>query len=305
MKIGIYTSPVCKIAGFRDVDRVFKFVSDIGYEYVEISGKYHYSSQKKFKGNAGEIKTALKKYDLEATAISYHVNLLNPNLDKRKQANENIRYLIEAASSLNILNIITLAGQPGDYLERYPFFLPVEPDKEKVEAAWKDFENIMGGVVDFATDHSVKVCIEPHVPQLAYNVSTTEYMFKVIPSRNLGLNYDPSNIIQLFIDPVIIIKKMGDRIYHTHAKDVEFFWKKIPELGVLGFGEETHWRFRIPGYGVINWCKFVDALKSVGYNYVLSVENLDKTISFEEGATKALKLLKALLNSNPRPFSRY
>jgi len=304
MRIGLNTSPICKTLGLREVDRAFKFASDAGYECIEISGKYHYDSPKRFKEKTGDIRSALKKYNLEATAISYHVNPLHSDLEERRKLNNNIRHLIEAASSLNIPYLITMAGLPdinfGDLLLERFYSAHPPPDKKKAyeernESAWTDFRDVMGKLVDFAGEHDIKICIEPHLPTMVYDVSTAERMFKVISSRNLGLNYDPSNLIPLFIDPTTIITRMGDRIYHTHVKDVEVAWDKLKWMGVLNLGKENFWRLRVPGYGDINWGKFIDALKSVGYDNVLSYENYDETMSFKEGAEKALKFLKAFV----------
>ncbi|MCX7772871.1 MAG: TIM barrel protein, partial [Clostridia bacterium] len=36
-----------------------------------------------------------------------------------------------------------------------------------------------------------------------------------------------------------------------------------------------YWRFRMPGLGQVDWKKFIQALKNIGYNGVISTEHED------------------------------
>lgn len=297
MKVGIFLSPFWKYGGMRDLDEICKFVSSIGYKCVELSGKYHYNCPKKCLEKVNEISSILKKYGLEATGISYHVNGLHPDPKIRGEIIRNSKYLIEAAGELEIACLNGGSGTPMEYSKLYPGFYS---DKEKVDEAWEDFRSVYGDLTDFAKDHSVKVCVEVYgyagafgVHNLVYNVKTVDKMFKVLPTRTLGLNYDPSHILWQQYDYVELIRRFGDRIYHTHIKDMTIYWDRIREQGIMGFNEHKPWRFRLVGFGQIEWDRVIYALKNVGYDGVLSLENEDAGIDQKLGAEIGFKILSA------------
>ena len=62
------------------------------------------------------------------------------------------------------------------------------------------------------------------------------------------------------------------------------------------FGERS-WSFRSVGYGQGEkfWRDFVSALRMVGYDGVLSIEHEDGMASVEEGLSKAVEVLRAVV----------
>ena len=77
-----------------------------------------------------------------------------------------------------------------------------------------------------------------------------------------------------------LIKQPDVRIYHAHAKDTEFVAAGQNRYGLYGAqlaqtAPREWWRYRLPGYGVVDWRRYLDALYQVGYNGVLSVEHED------------------------------
>lgn len=291
MKVGVNTSPFCKLLHWS-LEETSTFVSGIGYEFVDLSGKYHYSSQKKFKEKTSEIRSLLKKYNLKAVAVNYHVNHLDPDPKIRKELSQNFRYLIEAASDLNIPTAVTVSGSPAPFSELHPFF---EPNVEGIENAWRDFQEVMGEHVDFASAHNVKIAVEIHLPNLVFNTESVQKMFEVIPSRSLGVTLDPSHLVYQYIDFEMLIKKIGNRIIYVHANDAELFWNKVRDLGFFVTGHNVFWRFRVPGYGDTNWSKLIGTLKLVGYDNVLTYEHHDETVEIKDGSRMAFKFLNAII----------
>jgi len=110
-------------------------------------------------------------------------------------------------------------------------------------------------------------------------------MFKVIPSKALGLEFDPSHLVFQFIDYLDAARKFGSRIYHTHCKDTEILYDR---LGYVGYTGEGWWRFRMPGLGDVDWKRLITTLQDVGYDYVLSIEHEDPLYHGEEGFRKGL-----------------
>ena len=62
-----------------------------------------------------------------------------------------------------------------------------------------------------------------------------------------------------------------DRVYHVHAKDTEM----LPERRYRNGVNANCYRFRIPGYGEIDWAQFVSALDEIGYDGGVVIEHED------------------------------
>jgi len=107
-------------------------------------------------------------------------------------------------------------------------------------------------------------------------------VFAAVPSRSLGICLDPSHLVVQGIDYIRATKEFGDRIYYAHAKDTEVLPDKLYEYGIFGKGLGNDrpfagwWRYRLPGYGSINWAHFISALNEVGYDDVLAIEHEDE-----------------------------
>ena len=72
-------------------------------------------------------------------------------------------------------------------------------------------------------------------------------IFERVPNRRLGLEFDPSHFVRLYIDPVRVAWEMKDRILAAHAKDTEITASVLQQVGIHGQG---WWRYRIPRTGV-------------------------------------------------------
>jgi sugar phosphate isomerase/epimerase len=67
----------------------------------------------------------------------------------------------------------------------------------------------------------------------------------------------------------------ADRIFHTHAKDLEIRREGLYRHGTLSAG--MGWQVpRLPGLGEVDWPRFVAALYGVGYDGVISIEHEDR-----------------------------
>lgn len=115
---------------------------------------------------------------------------------------------------------------------------------------------------------------------LAITPELWDGMFNAVPSDAIGLCYDPSHLLWMGIDYIQPIWDFQDRIYHTHAKDTEILPVGRNYYGIYGRQlEETEsrnwWRYRLPGYGAVDWTRYLDTLYQIGYNGILSVEHED------------------------------
>ncbi len=128
---------------------------------------------------------------------------------------------------------------------------------------------------------------------LAYAPARWEAIFDALPGAAVGLCFDPSHLVWLRIDYLRAVREFGDRIYHAHAKDTELLPAGLYRHGVLGserdrLGRGTY-RFRIPGFGVVDWPAYVTALVEAGYEGPLTVEHEDALWSSSTDSDHALK----------------
>ena len=149
-------------------------------------------------------------------------------------------------------------------------------------------EEVFRPLVDHAGEAGVKLIIENCVMEgwhpdgypgnLAYSPELWEWMF----SLGLYLNYDPSHLLWMGIDPVEAVRPYVDRIPHAQAKDIELDLAARNRFGWPGRAVQRDdpwdvgwWRYRVPGRGQVDWNRLVDVLYEGGFDGVLSVEHED------------------------------
>ena len=103
----------------------------------------------------------------------------------------------------------------------------------------REAERVFPPLVDYAGERGVKLMIENCVMEgwhpdgypgnLAYSPELWEWMFAL----GLYLNFDPSHLLWLGIDPVAALKPYVDRVAHAHAKDAEIVPGAAQPLRVL------------------------------------------------------------------------
>lgn len=118
--------------------------------------------------------------------------------------------------------------------------------------------------------------------------------FKEVPSHAMGVNYDPSHLIRMQIDPLRFLREFGTRVYHVHGKDTEILSEQVYEYGIEqpptfgkppAYGGMT-WRYTIPGHGVTRWVEVMRLLVEFGYQGAISIELEDANFYRDPDAEK-------------------
>ncbi len=116
--------------------------------------------------------------------------------------------------------------------------------------------------VKVAEEYDVKLAVENH---LDYTSDECVELLERVDSPYLGLNLDTGNFLRLLDDPVDGTKKLADRVYATHIKDL------IPVAGV----NATEWYFfscTPVGDGLVDNQKIAQLLYDADYKGFLAVE---------------------------------
>ncbi|NLC67941.1 MAG: sugar phosphate isomerase/epimerase [Clostridiaceae bacterium] len=292
MKLGFLT--VC--LGNMPLEEKAKWASENGFEMLEVAcwpqdNERDYSSCDIDVTNLNEkeaerIKAYFKEYNLEISSLAYYDNNLHNDPEKRAFINNHLKKCIDAAVMLETPMVGTFVGRNID---------------KSIKDNFDEYEKVFGEIVRYAEDRGIKIIIENcpmegwQVPDLPGTISFTpelwEEMFRRIPSKSLGLNFDPSHLLFQLIDYYAPVSKFADRIFHVHAKDAQVFEDKLKWYGVFnrqlgGRHSGGYWMFRMPGLGQVDWGKFIGELKAVGYDGVISIEHEDPLYEGSIGKVK-------------------
>jgi sugar phosphate isomerase/epimerase len=297
---------------------VLTYITRLGYEAVELAAwnhSNHLNIDKILKGGASRFKKDIKKRGLIISGLSNHFEsqlVLGPHdrstdewyhgtpEEKIRYGMKRIKLTAEAASALDV-SIVT--GFVGSHNWGSWYIFP-RTNEEIFEEGFHLLSERWGDILDFFADHGVKFAHEVHPQEQAYNIETAERAIKALHGRKeFGFNFDPSHLVWQGIDPVVFIKRLGERIYHCHAKDGEVQQDEVNRSGILSTGSwrrlDRGFRFRVPGWGDIKWTRIISALVEVGYDYVLSFEHEDPVMSKEDGCEKCIQFLKPLIIKTP------
>ena len=317
MKIGIYTI----LFNDRPLEKVAKYLSDLGYEAVEIAAEKrsnHLDMDKALENTdyRKELKKVLTDHGLELVALGNHFDgqlVLGPHDETTdawapyKDPEAKIKFGTEqmkkTARVAALLDVPVVVGFVGSQVWGKWYMFP--PDNERLyEQAWELFAERWSKILDVYKKEGVKFALEVHPTEIAYNIETAERALQMLDHREeFGFTLDPSHFVWQLIDPVIFVKKFADRIYYVHAKDSELQTDELPRSGVIPTGPwnriDRGFRFRVPGWGNINWKRLITVLCEIGYNGVISYEHEDPVISREDGCEKCIEFLRPLIIKNP------
>jgi sugar phosphate isomerase/epimerase len=104
-----------------------------------------------------------------------------------------------------------------------------------------------------------------------------EALFKAFgDTAPVGLQYDPSHLVWQFMDPIQCARDFVDKIYDVHLKDTEILWPVLRRVGIRPLNNARWWRFRLPGFGMVDWKAFFTVLMDAGYQGAMNIEHEDE-----------------------------
>ncbi|WP_145523904.1 sugar phosphate isomerase/epimerase [Virgibacillus sp. SK37] len=249
---------------------------------------------------------------LTISAFSCHDNPISPNRQHAEESHETFVKTIRLAELMGVPVVNTFSGVPGSNEDsKYPNW-PVTPWpteysdilnwqwEKRLIPYWKEQAQL-------ARDHGVKIGLELHA---GFLVHTPYTLLKLREATNdaIGANLDPSHLWWQGIDPVGAIKILGkeNAIHHFHAKDTYIDQDNVNMYGLTDMQpysdvQSRAWTFRSVGYGhsLQEWTNIVSALRTYGYDYVISIEHEDPIMSINEGFKQAVKNLKSINIEEP------
>lgn len=284
-----------------------KWASENGFKSLELAcwpqtNDRDYSScdidvEKLTQVEADVIKAYFKELKLTISSLAYYDNNLNCDLAKRKAANNHVKKCIDAAVMLGTPAVGTFAGRNID---------------KSITENFEEFEQVFGELVAYAESKNILLMIE-NCPMegwqkagilgtISFTPELWEEMFRRVPSKYFGLNFDPSHLLFQMIDYIPLVTQFKDRIFHVHGKDTEVFEEKFRYYGIFnkqidGGHNKGFWRYRMPSLGQVDWKNLIAELKDIGYDGVISIEHEDPIYEgSEEKIKQGLVIAKNYLN---------
>jgi sugar phosphate isomerase/epimerase len=288
------------------LDQVLGFAAEERFACVEVmcwpagkaerkyAGVTHVDVTNLTRSRADEVNALAAEYGIGISGLGYYPNPLDPDPQVAKVAVNHLKKVITAAPKLGLKNVNTFVGRDWT---------------KSVDENWPRFLKTWKPLVALAEDQGVKIGIEncpmlftrdewPGGKNLATSPVIWRRMFSDIPSKSFGLNYDPSHFVLQQMDPASPLREFQDKIFHVHAKDVKVRRDRINEVGVFAHPLEWH-QPRIPGYGEMDWGRFMSALMETTYRGPVCIEVEDDTFGKTlEGRKRAVKVAGNVL----RPF---
>lgn len=155
----------------------------------------------------------------------------------------------------------------------------LESKPTDLKASLPRFKQVWTPHVRFAEEHGVRIAIEHcpmgthHLPPGGNNFLCTpgiwEDAFNEIDSDYFGLEWDPSHLIGMFIDPVQNLRRFGSKVHHVHAKDAHVNRDLLATYGVYHPGVVEHC---MPGLGDTKWGLVIKELLRQGYAGDMNIE---------------------------------
>jgi sugar phosphate isomerase/epimerase len=255
------------------------------------AGVTHLDVMRFTKTQAEDTRALVEKHGVTISALGYYPNPLDPDPEVARRCVAHLRRVIVAADLLGLKSVNTFIGRDR---------------RKSVDENWPRFLKTWRPLIAFAEDHGVRIGIEncpmlftrdewPGGKNLATSPVIWRRMFADIPSKSFGLNYDPSHFILQRMDPLSPLPEFRDKLFHVHAKDVRFRHERINEVGIFAYPLEWH-QPRIPGYGDIDWARFMAALRDVGYAGPVCIEVEDDTFGRDlVGRKRAVRVARNVL----------
>jgi sugar phosphate isomerase/epimerase len=251
--------------------------------------------------DARQVTELFDQHGLALSAVAYYENNLHADPATREATHVHLRACIDAAERLG-------CGLVGTFVGR-DVTLTVD---ENLRLA----ENVLPPLVQYAADRGVRLVIENcpmegwHPDGYPANLAYSPQLWDWMAGLGLYLNFDPSHLVWLGIDPVAVASAYAGRILHVQAKDVEIDDAGRNRVGVFGNAvdrgdnpwQSGWWRYRIPGLGQVDWAALVATLAASGYDGVVSVEHEDPVWSGSvDQVHRGLVLARETLDQLIRP----
>ncbi|GAB3609031.1 sugar phosphate isomerase/epimerase [Humibacter ginsengiterrae] len=249
-------------------------------------------------------------------------NPLHPNPSIGPKHAEDVRRSIRLAERLGQHRVVTMSGLPGGEpgASRPNWIVNAwnSAALDVLDHQWSIVPDFWREIDRMARDHDVKVALELHPQNVVFNVASVHKLIDLTGATNVGVELDASHLFWQQMDPVAVVRHLGELVFHAAAKDVRINPETAALNGVLDNsfrrlrpdeprtnlgGDEwanewprpSSWDFVALGKGhdVAYWTEFLRALHDVDPDMMVNIEHEDTELGRIEGIEVAADVLKA------------
>ncbi|MGO1319286.1 MAG: sugar phosphate isomerase/epimerase family protein [Galactobacter sp.] len=326
MKLGLYNA----ILHDRSLEEAIAFVSSVGLTGLELnSGGFlpavhipTYDDILVSDAARDDFLGVFEGTGVGIAGLNANGNPLHPTRAIGDKHAEDIRRSILLAERLGQHRVVTMSGLPGGEPNT------VRPNwivnawnsaaLDVLDYQWDVAAKFWREMDRFAADHDVKVALELHPQNLVFNSADVHKLIELTGATHVGVELDASHLFWQQMDPVAVVRHLGELVFHAAAKDVRVNTEHAAINGVLdnsfrrlGSDEQRtnlggdEWANEWPknaawdfvalgkGHDTAYWTEFLRALREVDPEMYVNIEHEDVSLGREEGVKVAAEVLKA------------
>jgi len=239
--------------GDKPVEWCVNRVAECGYKGIDFFfDKFLDLDEKEYKRMEEELGGIVSSKGMEIASLGAHYLNMSSKLWKREPGVAMVKKAIDFASKVGTRTVVSYIS--GYY---YPPTYKLIPFRE----AKKIFVEMVRECAQYAAERNVDFCIEPHDSTMINTPDITMELIDEINMDNVYVCIDVAGV-EIGMKPHMSIEeainKFGKAIRHVHVKDV---------TGTIG-----NWNMCWFGAGLVNFKRYAEAFKSVGYDGYVCVE---------------------------------
>ncbi|WP_025134185.1 sugar phosphate isomerase/epimerase [Leucobacter sp. PH1c] len=231
-----------------------------------------------------------------------------------------VRRSIRLAERLGQNRVVTMSGlpggEPGATVVNWVVNAWNSAALDVLDYQWDIAARFWRETDRFAAEHGVKVALELHPQNLVFNSADVHQLIDRTGATHVGVELDASHLFWQQMDPVAVVRHLGDLVFHAAAKDVRINpeWARLngvldnsfrrldstePRTNLGGdewaneWPQNSAWDFVALGRGhdTAFWTEFLRALRDVDPNMWVNIEHEDVSLGRIEGLEVAADVL--------------
>lgn len=258
---------------------------------------------------------------VQIAGLNCNGNPLHPNPTIREKHADDVRKSILLANRLGQTRVVTMsglpAGEPGGSRANWVVNAWNSAALDVIDYQFDIAAKFWGETDRLARDLDVKVALELHPQNVVFNPATMRELIERAKTTNIGVELDASHLFWQQMDPIAVVKDLGELVFHAAAKDIRInpqvsingvldnsFRKMRHDENRTNLGDDewvnewpkySSWDFVAVGKGhpIEYWADFISALNDVDPNMICNLEHEDAELAGLEGLEFAAKNLLA------------
>lgn len=324
MKLGVYNA----VLHDRSLDDAIATVASMGLTGIELNvGGFlppvHVPNIEQILESDTARDEFLGKFEgsgVTPAGLNCNGNPVHPNPIIGDKHGADVINAVKLAHRIGETRVVTMsglpAGEPGSLHPNWVVNAWNSGSLDVLDYQWNVLGKYWTEVNAVAADLGVKVALELHPQNVVFNVQSVRELVERIGATNIGVELDASHLFWQQMDPIAVLKELGELVVHTAAKDVRVNPQNAQINGVLDnsfrrldpgeprvnlggdewvneWPRDSAWDFVAVGKGhaAEYWSEFLQAVYEVDPEMWVVIEHEDVSLGREEGLRFACETL--------------